>query len=249
MTIEQHRSLDNLCIASFISMDDMVAQRLKMNGVWSFISFIIRAAVILLFLLTTATTFPAGPPPNEPLAPTLNCEEICSDECSYPVPAEPLRYQKDKDCEQEWFTKDRNFLIDSGPSSPNKTLPSLVLAVSPYNLTTKYCITGLEYKMTCHGTGFQFQIVYLAINNTSPPPSNYAGNQTILGNIRSSQDHRLWSLLVIPVLTIIIIIFIIYLFYIKPKLRGDETNRISYVAPTEHPQDVDQSARCLGVKE
>ncbi|XP_066529987.1 uncharacterized protein [Hoplias malabaricus] len=199
---------------------------------------VIIGAALILSCLTTAT-FPAGPsfpPPNDSSF-TLNCEEICSDGCSYPVPAEPLRYQKDKDCEQEWFTKDRHFLIDSGPSSPNKTLPSLVLAVSQDSLTTKYCITGLEYKMTCHGTGFQFQIVYLAINNTSTPPSNYVGNQTILGNIRSSQDHRLWSLLVIPVL--IIIIIIIYHFYIKPKLRGDETNRISYHTPTEHPQDVD----------
>ncbi|KAL6461045.1 hypothetical protein MHYP_G00310110 [Metynnis hypsauchen] len=98
---------------------------------------------------------------------TLNCEDICSfEQCIYPVPEEVHTHLWSKDCEQEWLTQDGNFLVDGSPSTLNRSLPHLVLAVTPGSLTVLYCMNELQYKMTCHGSQYQFQVLYKAVNNT-----------------------------------------------------------------------------------
>ncbi|KAL7870579.1 hypothetical protein SRHO_G00080760 [Serrasalmus rhombeus] len=114
---------------------------------------------------------------------TLNCEDICSfGQCIYAVPEEGHTHLWSKDCEQEWFTQDGFFLVDGSPSTLNRSLPHLVLAVTPGNLTVLYCMNELQCKITCHGSQYQFQVVYKAVNNTKEgiKTSDQSINTTII---------------------------------------------------------------------
>ncbi|KAL6461051.1 hypothetical protein MHYP_G00310170 [Metynnis hypsauchen] len=171
-------------------------------------TFFTQGPKMVLLQLTVLTALVAAqslPLRHDPHTICLRCEEICSHGCCiYPVPEEARRHQWNKDCEQEWFTKDGRLLVDGSPSASNSTLSPLVLAVSPANLTVLYCINGLQYKMTCHGSKYQCQATYTVQNTTSKSPSNFATSDT---SIRTTSSGLLWLLLflhLIPGLIIII---------------------------------------------
>ncbi|KAL7883239.1 hypothetical protein SRHO_G00008970 [Serrasalmus rhombeus] len=170
-------------------------------------TFITEGPKMVLLQLTVLTALVAAqsrPLRHDPHTICLHCEEICSHGCcTYPVPEEALKHQWNKDCEQEWFTKDGHLLVDGSSSASNRILPPLVLAVSPANLTVLYCINGLRYKMACHGSQYQCQATYTVENNTSKSPSNSAASDT---SIRTITSGLLWLLLLLHLIAGLIII-------------------------------------------
>ncbi|KAG9279115.1 hypothetical protein AMEX_G4587 [Astyanax mexicanus] len=174
-----------------------------MNVLWCIIR---EAPVTLLLLLPQLTKLKGLQFKSMP----LHCKDICSPgQCVYPVPEEALSNlmkKLDEDCEAEWFTKDGTLLADGNPSAPNKNLPSLVISVTPANLSVLYCTDGLQYKMTCHGSGYHSQVIY-------------AGTYLQLFIVMGFIGHRLFLLLVLAEVILIIFFIIFLIFYRSPKSK------------------------------
>lgn len=123
-------------------------------------------SMTVLFLLLCSQLVVGGVVTSARGNTTLSCRNISAgDGYTYPVPSYiPSAVLWNKDCEQEWYNEEGEFLSD-GRQQANKTEHPLVLNETIKNITVSECI-DLHHSVTCHGSNEKFKHTYRVINDT-----------------------------------------------------------------------------------